>query len=137
MGKNGRPLSELRGLGVLLLDGNEVADLAPLWGLTGFAHLGLGDSRVAEAALLSDLRSLRDVSALGELPQLVWLRLVGNPVADLSSLGRLPGVHGPMLDGRTSRTDVVARDNVDRRRSLLTETTDGRESGGRLDPAPW
>lgn len=33
---------------------------------------------------------LRDVSVLRELPQLVWLRLARNPIADSSPLGPLP-----------------------------------------------
>jgi len=41
---------------------------------------------------------LRDVSVLGGLPDLAWLRLSGNPVAGTSPLGRLTSLRWLLLD---------------------------------------
>ena len=39
---------------------------------------------------------------LGDLPKLVWLRLSGNPIADVVPLGRLTAMRWLMLDAGTS-----------------------------------
>ena len=52
------------------------------------------------------LKSARDASVLGDLPQLVWLRLAGNPIADFSPLGRLTAVRWLLLDAGASRAEA-------------------------------
>ena len=60
---------------------------------------------------------LQDVAVLGDLPKLVWLRLSGNPIADVVPLGRLTAMRWLMLDAGTSQ-DLVGN----HRPLLLIET---------------
>ena len=63
------------------LSSNAIADAGPRAGLTALERLDLSDA-----------------SPLGDLSELVWLRLPGNPVADAAPLGRLTLLRWLWLD---------------------------------------
>ncbi len=64
------------------------------------------------------------MSLCPDLPKLVWLRLSGNPIADVVLLGRLTAMRWLMLDAGTSEALVG-----NHRPLLLIETGDHGERG--------
>jgi len=80
-------LSGLTGLTGLYLQGNEITDIGPLSGLTKLAHLGLY------------YNAITDLSPLSGLTALIDLRLSDNNIADVSPLSGLTGLRRLELDG--------------------------------------
>ena len=100
------PLAGLSGLQVLLLDRNRVADVSALSPLAELANLGLSGNQIADIGLLTELGRLHrlDLSgnAVADVSGLVWLQLPGNPVSDVTPLGRLEKLLWLWLDSRTA-----------------------------------
>ena len=86
-------------LEILFLDNNQIVDISPLAGLTQLNHLDLADNQIVDVFPLIGLIRLVDldlsnnrIRVIGSpniLPNLAFLRLSGNPIADLSPLANL------------------------------------------------
>ena len=76
-----KPVGQLRGLHLLILDNNHVENLEPIGNLTKLEVLYLGFNRI------------QDVSPLARLPQLRRLDLGDNRVASLEPIGRISTIN--------------------------------------------
>jgi len=87
-------LESATNLALLVLDGNDVTDLAPLGHLTGLTRLQLANNGIT------------DIAGLEPLEGLASLRLSGNPLTDLEPLAGLTGLRVLGLD-RTGISDLA------------------------------
>lgn len=112
----GSAVTGLPNLAHLILEGNQITNLAPLAGLTNLRELGLFDNRIS------------DLSPLAGLTGLDQLDLTQNRISSLGSLTGLPNLRSIAL-GRNSITDVapLARlthlVNVDLQDTRVTDPT--------------
>lgn len=105
-----KPLSPLGELLALGIGGNWITDLAPLKGCAKLIALYADDNRISDAgplaALAGTLKTLgmarngiRSAAGLDSLKRLIQLDLSGNPLDDLSFIGRLSCLGALSLDG--------------------------------------
>ena len=94
------PLAGLTGLQRLSLQVNEVADITPLANLTELTTLNLGGNRIA------------DITPLAGLTELSWLMMSANQIADVAALGGLDELYFLRLSGNRI-SDVTALAGLD------------------------
>ena len=97
------PLSGLKSLEFLFLNGTGVSDLSPLSGLQSLQHLNLTGTGVSDLSALSGLKSLQhldlngtgvsDLSPLSGLKSLQHLDLNGTGVSDVSALSGIKNLY--------------------------------------------
>lgn len=82
------PLSGLTHLQTLSLRNNEISDVSPLTDLTRLIRLEVGN----ESFLFANYNRIVDLSSLATLTELEWLSLGNNKLTDVSALADLPNL---------------------------------------------
>ena len=141
------PLAGLKGLKRLETYASKEPDLSPLKGLTGLVRLRIGSSGVSDISPLSGLinleelelfsnRRISDVSPLGSLRKLRWLRLERNNISDVSPLAVLSNLEEVQLQ-RNNISDLSPLDGLRENTKIYWFGNPGFPQGGPKIEGPW
>ena len=141
------PLAGLKGLKRLETYASKEPDLSPLKGLTGLVRLRIGSSGVSDISPLSGLinleelelfsnRRISDVSPLGSLRKLRWLRLERNNISDVSPLAVLHNLEEVQLQ-RNNISDLSPLDGLRENTKIYWFGNPGFPQGGPKIEGPW
>ena len=141
------PLAGLTNLKRMEFYGLHEPDLSPLKNLTGLVRFRIGSSGILDISPLSGLinleelelfsnRRISDVSPLGSLRRLRWLRLDRNNISDVSPLAVLQNLEEVQLQ-INNISDISPLDGLREHTRIYWFGNPGFPQGGRKIEGPW